>query len=193
VQPHPPALAAGVIILDAHGDDGADAREAVDHHADERAIAQADQGRGFDAVEQMARLILGQYRRLATAHDVLGPAHRMGRIDGENLADDEPIEQHADRREVLLHRRLGGRRLQRLDVSRDVHGLNVGELADAMLLDPGEERAHGPVISHAGVFVADVGGKVFQKPSRGMIAGTGDRGRNRDRATQRRHPDRALV
>ena len=43
VQPHPPALAAGVIVLDLHGDDGADAGEAVDHHADQRAVAQADE------------------------------------------------------------------------------------------------------------------------------------------------------
>ena len=32
VKAHPPALRAWIIILDLHGDDSADAREAVDHH-----------------------------------------------------------------------------------------------------------------------------------------------------------------
>jgi hypothetical protein len=124
----------------------------------------------------MAGLILGEHRRLAAAHDMLGPAYRMRRIDGEDLADDEPIEQHADRREVLFDRGFGGRRLQRLDIGGDMHGLDIGELADAVLLDPGEERAHGPVISHARVLVADVGRKEFQKPPRGMVLWVSVRG-----------------
>src|SRR6516165_8154454 len=49
----------------------------------------------------------------------------------EDLADDEPIKQHANGREVLLDGRLGGRRLQSLDVGGDVHGLDISELADA--------------------------------------------------------------
>jgi hypothetical protein len=36
-------LPAGVVVLDLHGDDSADAREAVDHDADQRPIAQADE------------------------------------------------------------------------------------------------------------------------------------------------------
>jgi len=44
VQAYPPALAAGVVVLDFHRNDGADAREAVNHDADQRPIAQADQG-----------------------------------------------------------------------------------------------------------------------------------------------------
>src|SRR6516225_1308364 len=112
VQPQPPALASGVIVLDAHGDDGADAGKTVDHHADQRAIAQTDERREVNAVEKMAGLFFRQHRRLATAHDVLGPTHSMGRIDRENLADDEPIKQHADGREVLFDGRLGGRGLK---------------------------------------------------------------------------------
>jgi hypothetical protein len=37
---------------------------------------------------------------------VFWPAHRMGRIGGQDLADDEPVEQHADRGKVLLDGRL---------------------------------------------------------------------------------------
>jgi len=58
------------------------------------------------------------------------------RVDREDLADDEPIKQHANGREVLLDGRFGGRRLQSLDVGGDVHGLDIGELADAVLVDP---------------------------------------------------------
>jgi hypothetical protein len=42
VKAHPPPFALGVVVLDLHGDDGADAGEGVSHHADQRAIAQAD-------------------------------------------------------------------------------------------------------------------------------------------------------
>ena len=115
----------------------------------------------IDAVEELAGLVRGQHRGLAACDDMLGPAHRMRRIDGEDLADDEPVEQHADRREVLLDGRLGGRRLQRLDVGGDMHRLDIDELANAVLLDPSEERADGPIISQARVPVADVGGEEF--------------------------------
>ena len=47
VQPDPPALALRVIVLDAHGDDGADAGEGEGHDADQRAVAQADEARCF--------------------------------------------------------------------------------------------------------------------------------------------------
>jgi hypothetical protein len=31
----------------------------------------------------------------SAAHDVLGPAHRVRRVDGEDPADDEPVEQQS--------------------------------------------------------------------------------------------------
>ena len=105
----------GEIIFDLHADDGADAGEGVDHDADQRAIAQPDeQGTSLptrrqgdllfdlDAGEQLSGLFLAQHRRLAALDDVLRPAHRMRRVDGENLADDQPVEQHADRGQMLL-------------------------------------------------------------------------------------------
>jgi hypothetical protein len=63
-------LPAGVVILDLYADDGADARKGVGHHADQGAIALPDQGRRVDAVEQPARFLLGQHRRLAAPHDM---------------------------------------------------------------------------------------------------------------------------
>jgi hypothetical protein len=106
MQAHPPALAVGVIILDAHGDDCADAREGEGHHRDQRAIPQADESRHVARVEQLARLFAGQHRGLAGLDDVLQPAHGMGWIGRDDLARHQPVEQHADRGEVLLDGRL---------------------------------------------------------------------------------------
>ena len=52
--------------------------------------------------------------------------------------------------------------------------LDLGELANAVLLDPSEEVAHGPVIGHARILVADLGGEKFEKAARGMVVGVGD-------------------
>jgi hypothetical protein len=40
--------------------------------------------------------------RLAALDGVLRPAHRVRGIDGEDLPDDEIVEQNADRGEMLL-------------------------------------------------------------------------------------------
>jgi hypothetical protein len=36
-----------------------------------------------------------------------------------------------------------------------VERLDIGELVETVLLEPGEERAHGPVIGHPRVVVLD--------------------------------------
>jgi hypothetical protein len=129
---------------------------------------------------------------------VLWRAHRVRWVDRDHLADHQPVEQHADRGKVLLDgrpgsfalldRRFAGRRyLQRFDIGRDMERLDIGEIADSVLVKPGEERAHGAVISHPGVLVADRGGEEFEKAAGGMIAGIGDHHRHRDRAVQGRH------
>ena len=58
--------------------------------------------------------------------------------------------------------------------------LDVGELADLVLVAPGEEPADGPVIGHAGVLVADGGGEEFQEAAGGLVAGVGDHARHHD-------------
>jgi hypothetical protein len=78
-------------------------------------------------------------------------------VDRRDLADDQPVEQHADRSQVLLDVRPGRRALpygsitgfgyfERLDVSGDMKRFDIGELAAAVLLEPGGERADGPAI-----------------------------------------------
>ena len=72
-QPDPPAFAVGVVVFDAHGDDSADAGEGEGHHANQRAVAQPDHGRGVDAVQQLACLFGIQHRGLARLDDMRGP------------------------------------------------------------------------------------------------------------------------
>ena len=110
----------------------------------------------------------------------------MCRIDGEDLPDDEPVEEHADGSQMLLDCRLRGRCLQGLDIGGNVQRLDIGELADPMPLNPGEEVAHGPVIGYAGVLVADLGCKEFEEAPRRVVAGVGDRRRYRERAARSR-------
>jgi len=161
VQPHPPALAVGKIILDPHGDDGANTGEEVGHDADQGAVAQADQSRRIDAVEEEEAGLVGrQHRGLTALDDVLGAAQGVGRVDGQHAAGDQPVEAHADRGEMPLDGRLRGRALQRLDIGGDMDRLDIGELPDLVALDPGEELRHRPVVRHPGVFVADGGGEM---------------------------------
>ena len=135
----------------------------------------------LDALEQSPGLLLAEDRRLPALDDVLRTAHRMRLVDGEDLADDEPVEQHADCREVLLDGRPGGcalfhcriagvGHLQRFDIRSDMEGLDIDEPADAVLLEPGEERAHGPVIGHAGVVVPDRGSELRTRSNSPMAA-----------------------
>ena len=97
----------------------------------------------YHAVEKLAGLFAGEHRGLAGFDDVLRTAHRVRRIGRDNLADDEPIEQHADGGEVLLDRRLLKILAERLDIGRDVQRLNIGNLADRVMVAPGEEPGAG--------------------------------------------------
>jgi hypothetical protein len=125
----------------------------------------------------------------------------MGRVDCQDLADDKPVEQHADRSQVLLDGRpgrgalfhcgiAGVGHLQRLDIRSDMERLDIDEPADAVLLEPGEERAHGPVIGHARVVVVDRGGEKIEEPACRSITGIGDHRRHDKRTVQCRRRDR---
>jgi hypothetical protein len=63
--------------------------------------------------------------------------------------------------------------LESFDIGGDVDRLDIGELVDAVLRQPGKERARSPVIGQAGVLVADRGGEEFEEPARRVIAGIG--------------------
>ena len=98
----------------------------------------------------------------------------MGRIGRDDLARDQPVEQHADGGEVLLDRRLLKILAHSLDIGGDMQWLDIGNLADLVMVAPGEEPSCGPVIGHAGIFVADGGGEEFEETADGLVASGGD-------------------
>ena len=100
----------------------------------------------IDAVKKRPGLLRGEHRGLAGLDDVLRAAHRARGVERQDLADDEPIEEHPQRGEVLL------------DVDRDDHGLDLVE-REASALAPGGETAHGCEVREARVGISDVGGE----------------------------------
>jgi hypothetical protein len=61
-----------------------------------------------------------------------------------------------------------------------VERLDIGDLADLVLIAPGEEAHGGVVTGMPRVLVADGGGEEFQKAARGLVAGFGDHARHHD-------------
>jgi hypothetical protein len=64
---------------------------------------------------------------------------------------------------VLLDRRFRGLDLQHLQIGGNMERLDIGALANPMLLDPGEEVADGSVIGHARVVIVDRGREKIQE------------------------------
>ena len=182
VQPKPSAATLQEVVPDPHSQNGADAGEGVDHGADERPIAQADQ-QGFlgfgavavlhgpDAVEQGAGFLCGQHRRLARLEGIFRAAHGVGRVELEDLAGDQPVKQNAKRRQVLLDGGRGQLALQVLNESGDVDRLHLGEPADAVILAPGRKAAGGIQVGAAGVGVVDLSGEELQHAPGGLGSG----------------------
>ena len=75
--------------------------QAVEHNREQRPIPEPGQGVRVDRGEELPRL-----RRSRTlGDDVLRPPDGGGGVRRENLVDDEPVVEHADRGQVLLHGR----------------------------------------------------------------------------------------
>ena len=100
--------------------------------------------------------------RLAFLHDVFRAAHGMGRVHVDDVAGHQPVEEHAERGQVLLDRRRRELALQILDEGGDVERLHVGEFVDALLRAPSGEAARGVHIGLAGMVVVDLGGEEFE-------------------------------
>jgi hypothetical protein len=101
---------ARVNVLDAHVDSRADARERRYHEANQGAVAQADNRRRVDRVDELARLGRVEHRHLAAPHDVERPAHGGGGIGRHDLAYNHPVEQVAQRSQAKLRGWRGSRR-----------------------------------------------------------------------------------
>jgi hypothetical protein len=78
VQPHPHATVLRKHILDLHGNDGPDAREAEEHEADKGLVAQIDVRRDADAIKQHAHFSHIENRRLPLRTTWRGPRTDKG-------------------------------------------------------------------------------------------------------------------
>ena len=157
-----------VVVRDPERDRGAHPREAVDEDTKEGAIAEAHERRDVDAVEEGPGLLGGEDRGLAGLDDMPRPSDRARGIVGEDLADDEPVEEHPQRREVLLDGRGRARGRELLDVRRDHHGLHLVE-GEASALAPLRESADGREVGVSGVRVADMGGEELPEAPLGAL------------------------
>ena len=72
-----------------------------------------------------------------------------------------------------------------LDIGGDMERLDIGDLANLVPVDPGEEPHGGVVIGLPRVLVADGGGKEFKEATRGLFAGLGDPARHHDAVANR--------
>ena len=96
-------------------------------------------------------------------YDVLRAADGRGGVHREDLADDEPVAEHADRGRVLLHR--GGRPGVRPDVGGDVERRDVAQPEPSRLAPP---EAHRPPVCRPRPRVRDLPREEFQKARRGL-------------------------
>jgi hypothetical protein len=117
--------------------------------------------------------------RIERFHYVKSPAYTAcpagaGGIDGDDLAEDEPVEEHADGGEVLLYRRLRVALAELLDVSGDHHRLDAAEIVNPSAIAPAEKVTDGAAVGATGVRVSDVRREELEEAARGVLAGAGD-------------------
>ena len=128
---------------------------------DERPIAQAGERARVDRLEEPARLGRREHRRRARRHHVRRPPDGRRRVHRDNLADDEPVAEHADGRQVLLDR--GRRPGVGPDVGRHVQRRDRRE-RQAPGLAPRQKLPHGPSVRRPRAPVRDPRGEELQKP-----------------------------
>jgi hypothetical protein len=89
--------------------------------------------------------------------DVFGSAHCVRRIHINDLANDEPVNEHADCSKAPLYRRFGKALAKALDVARDIHGLHVRQIVHTTALRAEFQNLTGrAVVRPPRVLVPDV-------------------------------------
>jgi hypothetical protein len=86
----------------------------------------------------------------------------MGRVNVDDMIDNEPVEQHADRGQVLLDGRRRDLGLKILDERGDMERLHRREFIDALAGAPGSEAPVGVHIGAAGMVIVDLASEEFQ-------------------------------
>jgi len=183
----PPAFVLRVVVLHSQAHHRTHAGERERHDRDQGAIAQADDARSVHAVEQLSSFRGRDDGRRPFRDRVARPADGVGGIRRHDLTGYQPIEQHADASQMLFDSRSGTDRAQLLDVTRHMHRVHVLNPGNAPVFAPAEERARSLSISGAGIFVADVDRKEFQKAPGSSLSGIGNQepGRTRRRKVLR--------
>jgi hypothetical protein len=175
-HPQPPLL--HIHVVDPHRDGGPNPRERKHHQRDQRAVTQAGRRRHIDAVEQLPRLGCIEHRRAALFRGMGGPAHRRSRVVRHDLAGDEPVEQVADRGQLLLD----GRRRRRLGLQLDPRGhvqrLYLNERWHASAGAPPQKIPRRPRVRTPRVRIANRRREEFQEADAGPLAGRRDQGRH---------------
>ena len=106
----------------------------------------------------------------------LGPLTAWRRVVRHDLADDQPVEQHADRGQLLLDRGRAVRPALLLDPGGDVQRLRSVPARPRRAARTSGETARPPGHRRPGVRVADVGGEELEEAVLCPLAGGGDEG-----------------
>src|SRR5712692_11717057 len=99
----------------------------------------------------------------------------MRRVNRNDLAGDQPVEQHADTGEMLLDRGRFHPLAQALDVLSDVDRLDLIERADPAHVAPAQKRGGRAPVRGARVRVADIDGEEFEEAGASPLPGPGDK------------------
>jgi hypothetical protein len=164
VQPEPPAFSVLVVVLHVEAGYRADPGKTVDHDPDQRSVPETDEGRAIDAFEEGPGILGSEDRCLSALQDVSGAADRSRGIHGQDLAEDEVIEEHAQSGDVLFDAGLGHRLAELFHVGGHHDGLNLLQ-TDPTLFAPLTESGGGPGVGFARMPVPDLGREEFEEPA----------------------------
>jgi hypothetical protein len=119
-------------------------------------IAQSGQGTDIDHVDEGPSLICPEDRCLGPSLCVLRPAYRVGWIDGQDLADNHPVEQHTQSGQSDLHCGLGVKPELRFHKRCHMDRLDMSEIHDADLGTESGELPNCLYVGAAFVGIADM-------------------------------------